>query len=214
MQLAILFCDFFYAGCRVNSDILFILDVSGSIGSTNFDSVRNFAADFVSGLEIGPNDNQVGVITFSSSAQLVFGLDTYSSNSDLQQAIQNIAYTGGGTNIPAALCELLTTFNSNTSGVRIDISVFKVAILMTDGQSASSSNPCNFQSVSEAAMAIHAVFPPILVFAFGVGSSYNEQDVIDIASGPEFVSEALSFSSAQLECVQNIQENQICHTSK
>ena len=176
--------------------------------------MRNFVAEFVNRLEIGPDDNQVGVITFSSSAQLVFGLDMHSTNSDLREAIQNIFYTGGGTNIPDALCELLTTFNSSTSGVRFDTSVFKVAILMTDGQSGGGTNPCSFQSVSEAAIAVHTVSPPILVFAFGVGSSFSEQDLRDIASGPEFVFEASSFSSAQLECVRSIQEDQICHTSK
>ena len=194
--------------------MVLILDVSGSIGAQNFEFVKSFSVQLVSGLEISPMDNQVGVITFSSTAQLVFGLDTYNDSASLEQALNNLVYTGGGTNIPSALCELITTLSGDSSGARFDSSVFRIAILMTDGQSSGGTNSCNFQSVSEAAMAVHAVSPPILVFAFGVGDSYNEQDVIDIASGPEFVDAASSFSGSQLECVQAIQEDKICNSSK
>ena len=204
---------FFTAGCRVNTDIMLILDVSGSIGAENFVSVREFGTQFARG-NIGPSDNQVGVITFSTAAQLQFGLDTYTDSPSLQQAIRDIPYTGGARNIPAALCKLITTFSSNTSGARLDPSVFRIAVLMTDGQSNRNDNPCNFGSVSEAAMAVHDESPTILVFAFGVGNSFDEQDVIDIASGPQFVSSSPSFSIEQLQCVQTVQEDEICNSRK
>ncbi len=194
---------------------MLVLDASGSIGSANFDAVRRFALQYVDSLSIGPKDNQVGVITFSSSAQLLFGLDTHSDDkASLQQAVRNIVYTGGSTNIPDALCQLIMAFSGNNSGARFDSSVFRVAILMTDGQSNANTNQCNFQSVSEAAEAVHDVSPPVLVFAFGVGSGFDPQDVIDIASGPEFVSEAQSFGQSELDCVQTVQEEKICNTSK
>ena len=40
------------------------------------------------------------------------------------------------------------------------------------------------------------------------------QDVIDIASGPEYVTSAQSFSQSQFDCVQTIQEDDICHSGK
>lgn len=201
-------------GCQVKSDIMFILDTSGSIGRSNFDFVRNFVLQYANGLDIGPNANRIGVITFSSSARLLFGLDTYSDSSSLRQAIRNIYYTGGGTNIPDALCQLLTSYSSNTLGARSGNSLFRVAILMTDGQSNENRNSCNFASVSEAARALHAASPPIVVFAFGVGSSYNSQDLTAIASRPEYVNSAGSFGTSQLECVQAAQEDDICYSSK
>ncbi len=194
---------------------MLVLDASGSIGLTNFDAVKRFALQYVDSLSIGSNDNQVGVITFSTIAQIQFGLDTHSDSASLQQAIRSISYTGGSTNIPDALCQLIKAFSSNTtSGARFNPSVFRVAILMTDGQSNENNNRCNFRSVSEAAEAVHDVSPPILVFAFGVGSNYNPQDVIDIASGPEFVSEAQSFGQTELDCIQTVQEEKICNTSR
>ncbi len=193
---------------------MLVLDASGSIGETNFDSVRRFALQYVDSLSIGPRDNQVGVITFSTAAQLLFGLCTHSNSSSLQQAVRNIPYTSTLTNIPDALCQLIMAFSGNSSGARLVPSVFRVAILMTDGQSNRMNNPCNFSSVSEAARAVRAVSPPVLVFAFGVGSGFDPQDVIDIASGPEFVSEAQSFGQSELDCVQTVQEEKICNTSK
>ncbi len=198
----------------MNSDIMFILDASGSIGQSNFESVREYSTQFIDRLAIGPNDNQIGVVTFSSSAQLLFDLDTYSDRTSLQQAIENIIYTSGGTNIPAALCQLVTVFSSNTSGARFDASVFRIAIFMTDGESNEDSNPCNFRSVSEASRAVHSVYPPILVYAIGVGSSVNQEELNNTASGPEYVSSIESFSNSDLNCVQNMQKDEICYSSK
>ncbi len=59
----------------------------------------------------------------------------------------------------------LQTYSSNSSGARLDGQVFRVAILMTDGQSQDGINVCNFRSVAEAANAVHAASPPIVVLA-------------------------------------------------
>lgn len=206
--------NYSFLGCKVNSDIIFILDASGSIGRSNFDSVRNFVLQYLNSFNIGPNDNQIGVITFSSSARVEFALNTYRDRASLGQAISNIAYIDGGTNIPDALCQLIQSYSSNSSGARPDTNVFRVAVLMTDGQSNQNENSCNFASVAEAAMAVHAASPPIVVLAFGVGDEYNPQDVIDIASRPEYVASAQSFGISQLDCVQTTQQDDICYKSK
>ena len=193
---------------------MFVLDASGSIRSSNFLKVKEFVLQFVNRFPIGPMDNQVGVIVFDSVSRLIFDLDRYTDRSSLSNAVSSLVYTGGGTNIPAALCGLYKVYTSNNTGARMDNSVFRIAILMTDGQSNSNSNPCGFSSVKAAATAIHALSPPVLVFAFGVGSSYDSNDVRLIASGPEFISSALSFSTSQLDCVQTIQEDNLCYRSK
>ncbi len=191
-----------------------VLDESGSIGRGNFEVVRDFVLQYVRTLTIGPDDNQVGVITFASDPDLDFDLDDHSNRSSLEQAVNDIVYSGGGTDIPDALCELLMTFSSNTTGARLDGSVFRVAIFLTDGISGSGFNPCGFTNVPQAAAAVRDATPPILVFAVGVGSGFNQQDLIDIATGPEFVLEAASFAQADIECVQAAQEDSLCFSSK
>lgn len=204
----------FFTGCRVNSDIMFVLDVSGSIGFSNFEQIRAFVLQFVSRISIGPMDNQVGVILFNTISRLIFDLDTHSSSSSLLNAINNIIYTGGGTNIPAALCGLYQVYTSSDTGARMDNSVFRIAIVMTDGRSNGNSNPCGFSSVEAAARAVHGISPRVLVFAFGVGSRFNSADIMVIASGPEFVSSTASFSTSELQCVQATQEDNLCYRSK
>ena len=203
-----------FPGCRVNSDIMLVLDESGSIGQGNFNSVREFVLRYINSLTIGPNDNRVGVITFDSTAQLDFGLGTHTNSATLSQAVRDITYSGDGTNIPAALCELHNVFSGNNSEAREDASVFRVAIVMTDGQSGSNINECGFRSVAEAAAAVHALSPSVLVFGFGVGDRFRQEDVEAIASGPEFVTNAQGFFLSQLECVQSIQQDHICNTSE
>ena len=169
---------------------------------------------FTDGIDISPTQNQIGVILFSDRARLLFGLNAYTDKTSLVQAVRGIPYIDDATNIPDALCQLITSYTDNSLGARLEAGVFQVAILMTDGQSNRDSNPCGFSSVSEAANAVRTVLPQVTVFAFGVGDEYNEQDVINIASRPDYVGVAQSFDLSQLLCVQAAQENDICFTSK
>ena len=212
MLVIIYYTCIYYTGCQVSSDIMIVLDESGSIGSVDFESTKQFVLQYISNLRIGPDDNRVGVITFSDAARLRFSFGAYSNASSLEQAVMNINYGGGGTNIPDGLCAMLNAFLSGDA--RTESTVFRVGIVMTDGQSNEDFNSCGFSSVAEAANAIHNAPQQILVFAFGVGSGFNRQDVEDIASGPEFVSAASSFSVSQLECIQTNQEEKICNKSK
>ncbi len=195
---------------------MFVLDTSGSIGDDNFDSVRDYVKMFVDEFDIGLNDNQVGVITFSTSAMLEFNLNTY-TNSDpifLKLAINRIIYSRRESNIPDALCELITAFSSPTSGARFDVSIFRIALFMTDGESIRNSNPCNYQNVSDASRAVHNATPPILVYALGVGSEFNQEELSSIASGPEYLSTIESFSTSDLNCARSMQKDDICYSSK
>ena len=61
-------------GCNIKSDVIFVLDSSGSIGSRHYGEVKTFAKNFVNELEIGPTENQVGVVIYSDYGQTVFNL--------------------------------------------------------------------------------------------------------------------------------------------
>ena len=47
------------------ADIVFVLDGSGSIGSTNFELVRDFVVEVVNSFEVSPNNYQFGLQQFS-----------------------------------------------------------------------------------------------------------------------------------------------------
>ncbi len=150
-----------------------VLEESGNVGEANFNRVREFVIQYADSLQIGPNDNRVGVITFGTTAQEQFSLDTCSNATSLRNAVAYLPYSRqGGTNIPDALCQLLRVFS--TEG-RTDPSVFRVAMVLTDGQSTVNTNNCGYSSVAEAAAALRAASPPINVLQSKSGQMSREK---------------------------------------
>jgi len=121
---------------------------------------------------VGPRNSQVAVITFDSTPVLRFNLGDYSDRASLNQAIRDLPYSGGGTDIAAALNYLRDiaqngTLSSNPNNRQI-------AIFMTDGQS----DP---EEIAVAATSLHdaSIFQ---VYAIGV-SGANITQLNRIAGG-------------------------------
>ena len=205
-------CD--NVGCKVNTDLFFVLDGSGSITYSNFNQVRKFEHDFVLNMDIGQNDNQIGTIVFSNVAQVIFSLNTYHNQSQMLNAIQNIPYPNGGTNTPDGLCKLIRYGFTEQNGARPpSASVFRVAVVMTDGKSNEQSQECNWDT-QQAAEALHQMTPPVLVFVIGVTSSVNQQELEAIASSPKYVTHLESFDGSILQEAQEEHIYEICKTGK
>jgi len=114
-------------------DLTFVVDESGSIGETDYQQFREFIEDVTSVVTVGPRNSQVAVITFDSTPVLRFNLGDYADRASLNQAIRDLPYSGGGTDIAAALNYLrdiaqngILSRNPNNR---------QIAIFMTDGQS-------------------------------------------------------------------------------
>ena len=65
---------FLLSDCETASgaDIVFVLDGSGSIGSSNFEIVRDFVINVVNEFEVSPNNYQFGVQQFSDGKYFKF----------------------------------------------------------------------------------------------------------------------------------------------
>jgi len=196
----------------VNSDIFFVLDSSGSIEVYNFDQVRSFVYEFVNSLRIGTDDNQVGVISFSDTAHVDFYLNSYSTKAGLLTAIQNIPYVSGSTNTAGGLCKLIREGYTTQHGARLSsASVSRLAVVMTDGMSNTVASECLFVNTFQAAEAVDMFEPSILVYAIGVTSSVDFQELQAIASKPEYVSTISSFNSILLKSIQEQQTYELCN---
>ena len=77
-----------HTGCTTNADVSFVLDSSGSIGSDNYQTVKEFVYNFTEELEIGPDRNRVSVTIFSKNGSVVFGFDQYNNKTALLEAIE------------------------------------------------------------------------------------------------------------------------------
>lgn len=180
--------------------MVFVLDSSGSIGSANFQKMRNFVSAVVNDLEIGPTRTQVGVVLFSSSASLSFGLNTYPDRGTLSSAVNRIPYIGGGTNTADALYLLIS---QGFAGARPKIQgVPRIAIVVTDGKS---NQP---QLTVIAAEALRNV-SSITTYAVGIGNA-NQDELKAIASGENFVRYINSFDISELERLQEDLKEQAC----
>ena len=110
-----------------------MLDRSGSVGRTNHQLALQFMSTAVSFFTIGSSNTRVGVVAYSSSANDQFNLNRHNSLGSLQNAISNIAFTGGATNTPAALDNAREMLDpDNNRGARPNSEgIPKLAILIT-----------------------------------------------------------------------------------
>ena len=198
-------CIFLIIGSRCSSnliqDVVFVIDTSGSIGSTRFQLIREFTANVTTELIRSSPRSEVGVILFSSTAYIRFSLQTYTSLSSLLLAINNLPYSDGSrTDTDEALGLLLSTAQNGLLGLRNDS--LKVAIVITDGQSSDRS------ATLSAAAALHAsnIFD---VYAVGVGGA-NLDELEGVASNPNYVFFTSSFNGTGLQLLQSRIIPQLC----
>ncbi|VDD97475.1 unnamed protein product [Enterobius vermicularis] len=88
-----------------NVDLVFVMDESKSVGPQDFRTGLNAAADLASSLNIGAgvNSSRVGFVLFGNNARLGFSLTQYNSVSEVENAIKNLNYESGGTNIAGGM---------------------------------------------------------------------------------------------------------------
>ena len=177
-------------------DWVFILDNSGSVGSSHFQLLKYFVTNISSAINIGLQENLVAVISYSDNATLNFGLTSYTEKSSLLQAIRAVPYTGGGTNTAAAL-QLL---QSNTLlGLRNRYP--NIAIVLTDGRSNNGSETLRVASN------LHATNLYDILTIGVVGRRYyrtNLEELKGIASHNDYAFVSSNFTAAVL---QNYAEN-------
>ncbi len=120
-------------GCDRNIDVVFIIDQSGSVGSTNHNLAKQFISNVVSFFSISPTQTRVGIVTYSSSSRIEFNLLRYTNLGALTTAIDNIPYRGGRTVTALALEDARDALNpSQGHGARpASEGIPRIAILIT-----------------------------------------------------------------------------------
>ena len=163
----------FSAGnCSAKGDIVFLLDESGSVGLSNFNTTKMFVYNFVSQFSIGPESNQFSVVTFASSPHEAFSLNRYHDMGGLQSAVLALSYNGGGTSIGEALKFARLYSFTSSHGSRSDAA--KIIILVTDGQS----------TVSNEADLLKNQY--VTIFSVGVSSGINEELLRKVSSHNDY----------------------------
>ena len=97
-----------FTACNAQADIVFLLDSSGSVGSSNFQKMKGFVRNVANSFNIGPHDVQIGVDTFQSTHKAEFNLNSFNNKQQMVTAISNIRYSSGGTHTGEAIRFLRT----------------------------------------------------------------------------------------------------------
>ncbi|XP_061170096.1 cartilage matrix protein-like [Saccostrea echinata] len=192
---------YFSACAKTPADILFVLDGSTSIGIKDFEKERNFVAGFVNDLDVGPNDVQVSVGTFSDSARGYFYLHTHQNKTDLLNAIQKIPYEFGQTHIHLAFQLAEQYIFTNRSGDRVWAT--NILFLLTNGQSQNHTvTLLGAQKLKDAGVRIYAI---------GVGGHVRKSELQDIASDSGHVFMVDSF--ADLSSIHSLVQRTYCESN-
>lgn len=167
-----LFSFIIIGSCASKGDIVFLLDESGSIGSSNFERIKSFVSTIVGQFSVGNDTNQFSVVNFESTAREIFPLNRYQTVSSIQSAISNISFSSGGTSIGSALNYARMYSFTTTRGARLDAA--KIAVLITDGQSSLSDEPKRLKAME------------VTIFCVGVGTGVNSAVLRSVATHNDY----------------------------
>jgi uncharacterized protein YegL len=195
----------------VNTDVVFVLDSSGSINAadpTNYDKIKNYTRAFIDAL-IDENSegegDRIGVVLYGLHGRVYLPLNE-STNYDkrsLLKLIDGIPYYRGWTNTADGLCRAIEQPWRNS------LSVLRLVITLTDGMSNRVSPLCG--NTTTAASLVHTADPPLLSYAIGVANA-NVTELLAIATTPELIDHLDSFNTDLLTAAQEARSYQICFT--
>ena len=192
--------------CNRSVDVVFLLDESGSVGSTNFqeslDFVKNFAKAFSDDKLRGKNGTRLGLSTFDGGYTSHFYLSNYTNQAGYLSAISRVSYSAGSTNLGYALTRILTDQFSEDRGLRPEVDgVPRILIVLTDGKSS--------DSVSIPAKNVRD--ENIVIYAIGIGN-YDDAQLKEFASSESHVYTLSTFT--ELETFISTLTSSTCYESR
>ncbi len=157
---------------------MFVLDSSGSItwqDPANWQRMLAFVAAVTAQFSISRDLTHVGMVLFSTTAKVEFGLDQYQTLSAVNRTIYDVKHIGGDTNIAAGLRTMRNEVFTR-QGDRPNAK--NIGIVITDGVA----NVEAEQVEREARMARED--QDVELFAIGITSAIEEFELNLIASDP------------------------------
>ena len=161
-----------FAGHPSKMDLVIAMDESGSVGSQNFEIMKQFVKDITSHFVVSYSTTRVAVVTWSTQTTLQFDFNEYINNEGVKKGIDVIGYSGGQTATGDALNFIRTKVFLQSPSDAV-----KVLFVLTDGKS----NRQRYDPATEADLLKNS---GVEIFVFGIGGSVRDSELIAIASQP------------------------------
>lgn len=138
-------------------------------GKDNFQIIKDSIKTFIRTFNVSSDLTRVGVIVYSTNATVVFKMDNYTTQSDVEQAIDNIRYPAGGTYTGKALTKASENLFDPSSARPGNVS--KILVVLTDGVST--------DDVTQPAALLKNI--NVVPYVVGIGSNYDLSQLEQIA---------------------------------
>lgn len=171
---------------------------SSSISADDFQEAKSFVWSAIKNFKISSNDTRVGIIRFSTVANVIFDFQFSVDNNilRLEEVVDNIVLAeGGDTNTERALQLARTDLFSAKGGSRPDVP--KILVVITGGKSE------NILAVARASMALKENHVTIVVV--GIGDEVNIEELLTMASSADDVILLRTFKELK-KCISRIKD--------
>lgn len=157
----------------------------------------------VSGFMSEHEQVRISVITFSHRSRIQFYLNRYTEPEDIINALNKIRHMRGGTRTDYALHDMHSKVLTEANGDRPGYP--NIGIVITDGKS-------NYPRKTKEEM-IHMKEDGVMMFAIGIGSSINQEELETIAIEKDHALRVKGFDSLEhiMGEFQEITCRGICH---
>ncbi|KAM6910513.1 collagen alpha-6(VI) chain [Xenentodon cancila] len=183
---------------KQQADLVFLIDQSGSINTTDYDIMKMFITELVRSFKVSKDLVRIGLAQFNDRFQHEFYLKDFETEDKVSKHILGMTHLGGGTNIGFALDSIRDYFEAS-SGSRRSAGISQNLVLITDGDSE--------DDVEDPADRLRAL--GIEMFAIGVGNVHDLQ-LLQITGTPERLFTVETFGS--LEKIKQKVTDSICQS--
>ncbi|XP_038617405.1 collagen alpha-6(VI) chain-like [Tachyglossus aculeatus] len=156
-------------------DVVFVIDNSGSLSETQYESIINFTIHLVNRSDVGSKGVQFGALKYSDDPENLFYLNKHTTRSGIIKALREARQVSGNTYTAKALRHS-NVFFMEENGSRKREGVKQILIVITDGESH------DRHELSASAKALRD--KGIIIYAVGVAGA-KEKELLDIAGSQD-----------------------------
>ena len=176
--------------CSTPVDLAFIIDSSGSIGSSNYRKQKNFVKEVAKSFGLSPNGSRAAMVLYSNSASVKARFGQFAGQTEFARAVEDLPYERGLTRIDKAL--ELTASGIFAKDSRAGVP--KIAMLITDGTQTQAADAKDLREASEPLRKAG-----VRVLAVGIGDGVDRAELRRVTERDEDVVVATDFQDLLLK---------------